>query len=205
MWTFSVTLIIITDSHLFCQKVAVLSSKPAQYGIKTQFSYTWTMQVYKGKQTGGGLKKNQGVQVGLDVTDALCYMSISWHLKNTASSSWTGRWLWLAHLETTSWSFTLHSWTAWTRWLELTAAGGWLLTGRWSSSAVSTLHVCLISRTRGGCSWSSWKKGSKPTHWKKGAPPQQKATSVMPVKAVQWAQSCSEPAVEAGKKMRCPP
>ncbi|XP_029580542.1 piggyBac transposable element-derived protein 4-like, partial [Salmo trutta] len=51
--------------------------KPAKYGIKiwvtsdAQSSYAWKMQVYTGKLTSGGLEKNQGTRVVLDVTDGL--------------------------------------------------------------------------------------------------------------------------------------
>ncbi|XP_045548092.1 piggyBac transposable element-derived protein 4-like, partial [Salmo salar] len=54
-----------------------MPSKPAKYGIKiwvacdAQSSYAWKMQVYIGKLTSGGLEKNQGMWVVLDVTDGL--------------------------------------------------------------------------------------------------------------------------------------
>lgn len=54
-----------------------MPSKPARYGIKiwvacdSKSSYAWNMQVYTGKPIGGGLEKNQGMRVVLDVTEGL--------------------------------------------------------------------------------------------------------------------------------------
>ncbi|XP_051522644.1 piggyBac transposable element-derived protein 4-like [Myxocyprinus asiaticus] len=54
-----------------------IPNKPAKYGIKiwvacdAQSSYAWKMQIYTGKPTSGGLEKNQGMRVVLDVTDGL--------------------------------------------------------------------------------------------------------------------------------------
>lgn len=80
-----------------------MPSQPANYGIKIrvacakQSSYALRMQVYSEKQTSGGLEKNYGMWVVLDVTDRLrgqnvtCYNfftsdELSWQLLKRKST-----------------------------------------------------------------------------------------------------------------------
>ncbi|XP_047241326.1 piggyBac transposable element-derived protein 4-like [Girardinichthys multiradiatus] len=60
-----------------CPFQQYMPSKPAKYWIKSwvacnaKSSYAWKMQVYTGKLTSGCPEKNQGMQLVLDVTEAL--------------------------------------------------------------------------------------------------------------------------------------
>ncbi|KRX32603.1 hypothetical protein T09_5874 [Trichinella sp. T9] len=54
-----------------------MPKKPAKYGIKfwvaccSKSSYAWNMQIYTGKPSSGTRKKNQGMQVVLDMVKGL--------------------------------------------------------------------------------------------------------------------------------------